>query len=750
MKNHRFAPFGALSGLCLIVTVLLIFTVAATAWIRVDAASLPGGVGEQVRRTLEQAGAQAPLHPELEFVHQIGGSTDDVAVRDQLAYIGLGPRLVILDVSDPANPQQLGESEVLPYTVQRVAVAGDLAFAATPRGLCVIHIADPAHPLYIGTFWEILGEDCALAAAGDHVYLANGYSNLQVLDVSDPVCPVEIATFDTPERVCSLSLQGSYVYVIDSYHGLYVLDASDPEHLSHLGSYALDYATSLTVDGDYAYVGGDGLSVINVSDPHQPTLHGFCDIFGTIESIAAEGGLVYLVQCKYCPGRLTVVDASDPTAPTVVGFLDTPGPMWNVIVEQRTAYIAAHSSGLYIVSASEASAPRVAGSYAVLPMLSAGVAHHQYAYFCSGNGIGILDISFPAHARQIGSCTLPSWAFSIALDPAAAHAYVSAYDAGLRIVDMSIPSAPYEIGRLDTRPGVAMGVALAGHYAYVGNYTEGLRIVDISDPKRPVEVGSLATPAVAMNIAVQGSLAYVTTGGAGLRVVDISDPRHPIEVGVYEPEAAIQDVAVAGHYAYLTDYFAGLDIVDISDPAHPQRVGRYALGTGANGLAVCGNHAYVANGFAGLAVIDVSDPASPVWTGGYYTPGIAHDVVVHEGLICLSCGEEGLFILRLNGVEPAPTHTPTPPLPTRPATATPTQTPLPTATPTRGPSPVVPTPLGKATPEDRPYRPNPRPPVRPTVEHVVRFDAGAGTQSTTDTLLHVKKPYLPLVLKTGY
>ncbi len=40
----------------------------------------------------------------VEFVGQVGGRTNAVAVQGNYAYIGEGPRLTILDITDPALP----------------------------------------------------------------------------------------------------------------------------------------------------------------------------------------------------------------------------------------------------------------------------------------------------------------------------------------------------------------------------------------------------------------------------------------------------------------------------------------------------------------------------------------------------------------------------------------------------------------------------------------------------------------------
>ena len=61
----------------------------------------------------------------------------------------------------------------------------------------------------------------------------------------------------------------------------------------------------------------------------------------------------------------------------------------------------------------------------------------------------------------------------------------------------------------------------------------GLRVIDVSDPAHPTEVGSWDT-GTGRRVAVSGTYAYVAAGGGGLRVIDVSDPAHPTEVGSYD------------------------------------------------------------------------------------------------------------------------------------------------------------------------------------------------------------------------
>ena len=66
----------------------------------------------------------------VEFVGQIGGATKAVAVQEEYAYVGEGPRLTVLDLTDPAAPAVLGKTPPLPGEVREVAVVGNYGYIA--------------------------------------------------------------------------------------------------------------------------------------------------------------------------------------------------------------------------------------------------------------------------------------------------------------------------------------------------------------------------------------------------------------------------------------------------------------------------------------------------------------------------------------------------------------------------------------------------------------------------------------------
>ncbi|NIV33636.1 MAG: hypothetical protein GWN58_30575, partial [Anaerolineae bacterium] len=99
------------------------------------------------------------------------------------------------------------------------------------------------------------------------------------------------------------------------------------------------------------------------------------------------------------------------------------------------------------------------------------------------------------------------------------------------------------VGQTAVPDAEIVDVAVAGDYVYVAAFVDGLRIIDVSDPAAPFEVGFYYTGWYALGVAVAGPYAYVANDGSGLRIIDVSDPSAPFEVGFYDTPGYARGVA---------------------------------------------------------------------------------------------------------------------------------------------------------------------------------------------------------------
>ena len=303
----------------------------------------------------------------LELIGQIGGSVTAAAVVGDSVYAGVGPRLVVLSVADPAHPSLVGQTDVLPSMVQSLVAAGRYVYVATGfHGLRVIDVINPAAPVEVGFFTKpgawirdvamvghtiyaissgglsvldvtnpiapveigncaIPGPDggVAVAAAGQTVYVASLRGGLRVIDVTNPAAPVEVGFYQTSGWAEDVTVMGRYVYVATAYRGgLRVIDVANPAAPVEVGSYATwGDAWHVAAAGGYAYVADDyGLSVLNMANPAMPVKVGILETHDTATDVDTAGGYAFVAD----PSGLRVIQVPDPAMAPAVGFYNTP------------------------------------------------------------------------------------------------------------------------------------------------------------------------------------------------------------------------------------------------------------------------------------------------------------------------------------------------------------------------------------------------------------------------------------------
>jgi len=170
------------------------------------------------------------------------------------------------------------------------------------------------------------------------------------------------------------------------------------------------------------------------------------------------------------------------------------------------------------------------------------------------------------------------------------YAYVSMSGSGLgdlRILDLSVPTAPVEVGHY-THPETATLFAVAhdafvyGNTLYVSNLSGGFSIVDVTDKSNPVLQKVVKYPGNFTHNAwtsEDGKYLYTTDEvvGGHVKIWDVQDPNNVQLVGefVHNPNRIVHNVLVRGDFMYMAYYTDGLVICDITDPTHPIEVGHY-------------------------------------------------------------------------------------------------------------------------------------------------------------------------------
>jgi hypothetical protein len=186
---------------------------------------------------------------------------------------------------------------------------------------------------------------------------------------------------------------------------------------------------------------------------------------------------------------------------------------------------------------------------------------------------------------------------------------------GLVLVDVTDPTDPQKRSTFTPADGSSVASVFAsGSYAYITNVGNKFKIVDVSDPSDPDEIGAEALSGLlvsAVNVCVYGDVAAVVDQVNGLHLLNVANKSAPQWESI-TPIAGAYDVHLDGGYAYVASIAGGLDIVDIADRSNPEPRGSYTPTDGYSvGVLVDGDTAWLADQVNGLQEIDVSDKDNP-------------------------------------------------------------------------------------------------------------------------------------------
>lgn len=564
---------------------------------------------------------------------QSGGSPSAIALNGSHAFIAVGPRVTVWDVTQ-SPPVQIGESPALRGVIGAVAVVGSRAYAAERVDLdSMIHVFDISNPAAIV-------ETHAFSIKGTNEYsvirdLEPGAGVLYAADQEQGVVELALTNPDAPTieqvagetGVATLHTQGTRLYyTAQGFINGATIGALDlANDLALVGSTALGNVAGVTALGNLAVgAGPDGIYVIDVTDFDNPVERyhtGDIEMGPFARAVAASGTQAFVPA----EDGLYVVDLATPTAITHVGPVDLPTVSVNAAAASASTLAFVTDRGQLVVvptaTPTQATTARIADVTLCADCLSASV-NESMLY--------VADI--------VGGLRTASLATLVAMGRSAALPVQT--ESGLQFV--------YE------------DVFAVGNVAYVADWLFGLRIYEIGETGTPTLVGSLDTPGSPSSVTVVGDRAYLTEGtdGGALRVIDVSNRTQPTELGFIATSKATA-VAVRGNHAFVSDepLFGpgGLRVFDVSNPAAITEVTLYDQDcTSARGVALEGDTAIVACGGDDFHLLDVTNPARPTRITVVHPESetsTAWSVAAYEGHAVLG-HDNGVIVVKLGGTTP--------------------------------------------------------------------------------------------------
>lgn len=576
------------------------------------------------------------------MVDQWGGACKAVVGAGDLLCVGVGPRLITVDFSNPAAPVSLGNC-LLSRGVQSLTISGDYAYALTDH-LEVIDIGNPLSPVVVGR--------CPSSGYGHRVVVRDSLAfvassgGLQIFDVSDSANPRLIGAQPPGGyyQVYDLAVSGDYVFASVDVCGMRVFDVSDPTSPQVVSHCAVDAVLNYFISGDYLYATArrDAIVVVDIRDPLAPREVGRADWPNASGLVAIHGNTA--LSRTYIPGSnqwgLQQVDISTPTNPVPFSTV-TPIGTWSMdaaIVGEHLV-IADGVSGL--------------STWLVQPPFPLGLVGRLESFYwvrdiaalnadvvaaTTMNGIALLDVS--------GDTVTPVSRYSgrssrfVAVE--GNHAFCSAEPYGFFVLDLSEPHAPRLVAEESMQGGQAYALEVENGRLYVPVQSRHLRIFDVSEPESPQEVGVALNVGYVRELVVRDRIAFALVGST-LKIIDCTDPSQPVQMSSYSLGDEGWGLTIVGHRALVPSGTSSGTILDISDPANPVPDG-YLPCCNSWYVGTDGETAYVGTS-DGIFRIDTTIPWYFRSFDQIAVPGTAYRFQLANHRMVVGLGDDGLAVL---------------------------------------------------------------------------------------------------------
>ena len=283
-------------------------------------------------------------------------------------------------------------------------------------------------------------------------------------------------------------------------------------------------------------------------------------------------------------------------------------------------------------------------------------------------GASVIDISDPKQPRWIADLPTDE-AFGIeSIDP---FVFVADKSSGLVVFDLTDPANPAFVESYNTSANQSgtpntRDVYIEGDHAYAVDRNAGLTIYTIADAHDLTPIATLPFGQAAQRVTVQDDLAFVS-GLNRLYIVDVSDPFNPeVLSSIDELPNTTQYIHTAlkdGHLLYTADSDNGYRIFDISDTTTPVELAHFDADVTTDqgsfeafvyDLVLDNNRLHVAMSWTGLAVYDNTDPFNPVLLR--HAPAALpplnnvaryRDLEIRDNLLFTAAGDAGMRIYDL-------------------------------------------------------------------------------------------------------
>jgi len=177
----------------------------------------------------------------------------------------------VVNITDPTNPFNISRLLVAntPGSLYGISASGNYVYLATQnKGLTVIDVTNPLVPVQVFQEGGTLNKSIGVYVFGNYVYTTNYQTAspwtvryLKIWSLANPIVPVLLTTYTLPAgtKPAEVIVYGNTAYVADlNTNSVQIVDVTNPLAPNYLSSMfasaTFDVANNILVDGNYGYL----------------------------------------------------------------------------------------------------------------------------------------------------------------------------------------------------------------------------------------------------------------------------------------------------------------------------------------------------------------------------------------------------------------------------------------------------------------------------------------------------------------
>jgi hypothetical protein len=404
-----------------------------------------------------------PAAPTIIGSHDIRIGGDWLAVRDRLAFVvSLFKRFQVIDWSDPQNPVEIGSYESDQHLTD-IVLYGDLAYLGCDNGLLILDLSDPTAPREVGRL-DLGTTPVRLAPAGQpkRLLLSDEQHRLFCLTLDNPLQPQVLSTYDCAGTARGIATLAGNILLAEQRQGMEVIndDCDNPTQLAHYDHSG--YLERLLRRGDYLFASTlDGIRILETAG--ETTEKDFLPTPGPPAGMALNGDYLYLTG-KYRFG-LKIAAVGEPGNWHFVNELPPPvlppeedgdepeNDIFDALLINGTyAYLSGVDSGnLYVYDLTDPINPKLlstlppeTGQHGEIAELALSDSGRLLLAAAGSDGLSVIDIANPAAPRHLSHCNLGR---GLHIATAGDYVYLSDDDNRVAVFSLFNPEKPLLVER---------------------------------------------------------------------------------------------------------------------------------------------------------------------------------------------------------------------------------------------------------------------------------------------------------------